>query len=772
MKYLWTKFRRDLMHLFPQFIAVFVMAMLSVTIFSGMESVWTGMDLQSQDFYEDSSLCDAWIYGNNLGNENANKVRELENVTNVTSSMSITCDVAGNKTGEHSDVNVTTVNDVSNQSPVVVTGDPFDMNSEGVWLDKTFADKNDYHVGDWIRLSYGMFPEQDYQIRGLVMSPEFIYYTASATQTMPDYEKHGYAYFGESQMEKMTGMIIYNQMRIDVKEDVDMEQLEKEIKDRLGDDFFAMQTREDFNATAQMSDEILQTKKMAIMFTCVFILLALLTMYTTMTRLVRNQTQQIGTMKAIGMTNGEIRRHYLMFGLIVPAIGAITGVFLGRVTVARVVMEVKKTTLTLPEWSLEFSWGTLIVVILIVVICMFATIWASGKILKHTPAETMRGLDEKASRNKSLKKVKSSKNYTLTWVMRDTGRNKIRYLIGVVGVLGSMMLMIAGFGMYDSINASNDFVFSSQYSYSYTGSLSAVTEEAKQMVDNDANGAAIQWMKQTSADVHKEDDKKMSSIITILDEGDYFTLEREENGEKLTLPEEGVILSHRLSEQTGLKEGDEITFNVTGVSHEFTATVKDITSVRTPQGIYLSRTSWESMGESFLPNIVMMNDDGYQNLKNCDALNELVSIDTQKDNVDELSESVYTVIKLLIIASFLLSVVILYNMGMMNYEERYREYATMKVIGYTNREIRNIVMTDCFLTLLPGWLLGIPVGFAFLRVFINVVSFDSFEWKMQLEPLHFVILSIFVILCAVIVHLVISHKANKIVMTEALKSVE
>lgn len=79
---------------------------------------------------------------------------------------------------------------------------------------------------------------------------------------------------------------------------------------------------------------------------------------------------------------------------------------------------------------------------------------------------------------------------------------------------------------------------------------------------------------------------------------------------------------------------------------------------------------------------------------------------------------------------------------MMNYDERYREYATMKVMGYTSKEIRSIVMTDCMLVSIPGWLIGIPVGFAFLKAFINVVSFDSLEWRMTLEPVHFILLSV------------------------------
>lgn len=131
-----------------------------------------------------------------------------------------------------------------------------------------------------------------------------------------------------------------------------------------------------------------------------------------------------------------------------------------------------------------------------------------------------------------------------------------------------------------------------------------------------------------------------------------------------------------------------------------------------------------------------------------------------------------TVIILLIAASFLLSAVILYNLGMMNYEERYREYATMKVIGYSKAEIRAVVLMDCMFTLIPGWIIGIPAGFGFLKLFINVVSFDSYEWRMFISPFHFILVSFFVIAFTTLIHLIICRKVNKIVMTEALRSVD
>lgn len=428
----------------------------------------------------------------------------------------------------------------------------------------------------------------------------------------------------------------------------------------------------------------------------------------------------------------------------------------------------------MPEWALQTSYGTTLAIVSIVLICALATLWAANGTLKATPAETMRGIDKRTKERKAKTgRAKPSGNYVIKWVWRDIGRNKLRYLIGVVGVTGSMMLMIAGFGMFDSINSSNDYVFTKQYSYDYMGQISVYTPRLKAAVDDAAGADRIQWLKQNSADLeYVNGDGETSAVISIIEDGPYYCFENDADGRAIALPDEGLVLTAKIARQIGAKTGDRLRFSVTGIAGSFEAEVKYIAAVRTPQGIYLSDKAWEKLGEEFMPATAVMDTEAYESLKETDYFSELTSKRVQEDNIHELSDSANTVIKLLVIASFLLSVVILYNLGIMNYEERYREYATMKVIGYTKAETTKIVLTDCMFTTIPGWLIGIPAGFGFLKLFIHVVSFDSYEWRMSMLPWHFILVSVFVMACAVLVHLVICRKVNRIVMTEALKSVD
>ncbi|MGL6200525.1 MAG: ABC transporter permease [Lachnospiraceae bacterium] len=764
MKYLTVKLRRDLLRMFPQFFAVLLMAMLSVTIFSGMEGVWNGMSQVSEQYYSDTNLSEAWVYANGISDKQLNEIQTILSVNNAEYSMSMTVDV---KDTNNTDLYLITVPDDSKIKLLHRNGTKYHADMEGIWLDENYAAAHNIHAGDSVTIS---LIEQEYEVKviGLILHSEFIYFTGSSTATMPDSASHGYAFIPEQYAEKIFGSLHYNEIRLWVKNNSDYSELKNQIKDILGDRYITFQGRDDFTSSVQTNDEIEQTKKMATMFSFVFILLALLTMYTTMSRLVRSQRIQIGTMKALGYKNRTIRLHYALYGLVIPLLGGLLGIITGRLLVSNALIEVKKTTLTLPEWIISVSWVSFAVIALIIIICILSTLLAVNHSLKGLPAETMREEDSYTNKNSNLGRTKSRLSYEWRWVFWDISRNKTRYLIAVIGVAGSMMLMIAGFGLKDSLNYSNDYVFNTQYQYDYKAVLKNYTNDISAEL-NDLSDT-LQWVQETSVDL-SADNHSLSGVLTVMDDGDYICLEAKD-GETLDLPDSGVVITNKYAELLGVNVGDTIHMEVTGISGSITVKVAEITAALTPQGVYLSRQAWESCDESFIPTSVLLDADDFNALDDTDYFKEITPIGKLKTNMDDLTESVNTVVALLIAASILLSVVILYNLGMLTFVERSREYATMKVMGYRKKELRNLILRDWFATTFPGYLLGVPIGFVFLKVYLKVVSFDSYEWLTNLTPQNFLLISIIVVSCTLCVNLYISHKVQKIVMTGALKSVE
>jgi putative ABC transport system permease protein len=451
----------------------------------------------------------------------------------------------------------------------------------------------------------------------------------------------------------------------------------------------------------------------------------------------------------------------------------LVGSIIGRFTVAKALMKVKQTTLTLPEWEVSVSAVSYCIIGAIALICTLSAILAANKGLRGMPAQTMRGEIGKGSGKvlhvspNSADTTKKS-SFEWRWVLRDISRNKIRYIVGVIGVVGSVMLMMAGLGIKNSIAHSNSYVYDIQYSYGYKAVMSSISEDIYRDIEKKAG--IHQWLEEAAVDLEYGKEKR-TGVFTVVGKGDYILFETEP-GEKINLPNEGIVITHKMASLLQVDKGDKIRFHVGGTSDYLEEIIAEIIMTPTPQGIFLSKEAWESLNGQFNPTAVLLGRDSYAAVSQTDYFKEITPIARQSENMDTMAKSVNSIIMLLIAASLLLSVIILYNLGMLNFVERCREYATMKVIGFYQREIRSIILRDLFVTLIPGLIIGIPVGYEFLKIYIEMVSFTSYEWIAYLEPAGLALIIVVVSGCSLFVNLFIGHKVKKIDMVEVLKSVD
>ena len=176
--------------------------------------------------------------------------------------------------------------------------------------------------------------------RSTVLDAENIYFVTSYSETVPDHTAHGYAYMSEKFAEKILGGISYNQIRIALSDkDISDETLQKDIKGIMDDSFLSLVRSEDKISVRQVEDEIVQIRKMAMLFSFVFILLSVLSIYTTMSRLISKQIVQIGTFKALGFYDRQIYLHYGLYGFSVAVLGSALGLLAGYSVVADLVIK-------------------------------------------------------------------------------------------------------------------------------------------------------------------------------------------------------------------------------------------------------------------------------------------------------------------------------------------------------------------------------------------------------------------------------------------------
>jgi len=773
MKYLLTKLRRDVTRLWSQFISVFLMALLCLMIFSGMEGVWNGLRIASDAYFSETNLCDVWVYGNNIDDKVFNDILTLEAVKEASRSMTVTVNAASIATGDIApDIKIITINNQETIKPKLMDGVPFSTEEKGIWLDQSFANAHGLKVGDTIKLSYSEL-NCGMVIQGLILESEFIYYTGSATETIPDASRHSYAIISEKQAEAFFQMLFYNEMRVNLNDGYSINQFEIDAKGILGDRYYGIIERENLTSVSQISKEINQMQSMAGLFSLVFILLALLTMYTTMSRLVNSQMIQIGTLKALGFSNRKIRFHYALYGFVIVLLGGLAGSVVGRLAIATSVITMKQTVLTLPQWNASVSILTYIIIVLLALICAISAILAANRSLRGMPAQTMRGVTKDEPQQVSIASTEPAdmtkkSSYKWNWVFRDISRNKIRYIMGVIGVAGSIMLMICGLGLKDSIAYSNSYVYDKQYSYDYKAVLSSLDENAYAGIESKA--VSYQWLEEAGVDIEFGDIKK-TGAFTVVGEGDFILFENM-SGEKINLPDKGIVITHKIATLLNVSKGDSIRFHIIGTSESLEGEITEILMTPTPQGIFLSKKAWLSYHKPFRPTSILLGSDSYNAISQTGYFKEMTSITKQAENMDEMANSVHSIIMLLIVASLVLSIVILYNLGMLNFIERSREYATMKVLGFFQKEIRSLIIRDWIVTLIPGVIIGVPVGYAFLNMYIKTVSFTSYEWIARLEPASLAIILVIISICSFLVNLFVGSKVKRIDMVEALKSID
>ena len=760
MKYLFIKFFRDIKKLWPQFLSVFMMAMISTTIFTGMSAVWNGMTYSTERYFEQSNLADVWVYGYGITDSDMAAVLDLSYVKHAAASAYFTAGSLIN--GTDTEIQLVTVSEktASVLSPLVQRGDVLETDGEGVWIDKDYADNHGLEKGSVLTLTYGRF-SADVTVQGVVLDAENIFYIRSAIDSVPDHVHNGYAYIGEAYAKTLFGEIPNTQLRIALTKETNQESMEKNLREIFGERLYSIKIREEMPTIWRVMDEQQQITKMALLFSAVFILLSVLTMYTTMSRLVDNQVLQIGTMKALGFSKRQISLHYALYGFLSSVTGGLLGHIVGLSVVSPIVLKVKQSTLTLPDWSTPFSAEAALLWLFIILVCTVSALMMGRKIINGVPAQTIQGIVARKESHIKIKK-RSKLPYGWLWTLRSIKLHKARFAMGVIAVSASIVLMTAGFGVQDSLKTSYNEVYDNQYTYDYAATIkTGGYQTLKELLGEES----VQYAAMSNADFSNEKDR-VSGVVTVLSDGEFVHLF--ENERALSLKESGVCMSAKLAGELGIAAGDQITLQEENSGEEKSILISHIVTAKLPQGIFVSETDWGS----FSPNTLYFADNALEIVQNSNLLSGTISIESQRENTDIMINSVRSVMIILIFAAFLLSAVVLYNLGALNFMERYKEYATMKVLGFYKKELRRIVLSDTFLTLSLGLLLGIPAAFAFLKIYIGIVSMTGMEWSPYIAPWKFVFVLTVIAAFSTGIGLSISSRIRRVNMVEAMKSAE
>ncbi len=749
------KMIRDMKEHKMQFISIFLMSFLTLMIYAGVGAEATGIQQTVDTFYEDANMADLWIYSDNIDNSSYDKIKSIDSTQDIQRQLIITttADMESDPTVK---LHFIESNNISKYMPV--DGNDIDMNDEnGIWLDKRFAQAHNLKIGDNITLNYnGLTIEKT--IRGLGYSPEYVY-EQSDESIIPDFKLQGFAY--ASYKAYPTDNIPYTTLLI--KSNDSIESYQEKIDDNVNLKNYTLMPFKDHNSVLQFQSEIDQHKMLGSMFPVIFVVVAVLTLITTMTRIVSHQRTQIGTLKAIGFSDKSLIYHYISYGFYLTVSGSILGLIIGVNTLPYLFYPSMSSFYTLPEWKSAFDVSFLYVAILLIAVSVLFTYLSTKNIVRETPAEALEAKPPKISGNSILEKTRfwEKLGFNERWNIRDIKRNKIRSLVTIVSVVGCTILLISAFGMSDGMSDLKTWQYGTINHY-----------ETQLIIDDNAT---IQQIDEVTANVNgtqvmtapievKANDIKKTVNINVYNKTSLIT-PTDEHMHQIELPHDGITLSRKTAELLGVEKGDSIQWHIYGEDKWINSTIDEINADPSNQGITVTQEKLEEFDYNFTPTMIVT--DNSVN-KSYDGISAIFTIDQLQNSWDDMMESGNLLIAILLIFALLLSVVMLYSLSLLSFTEVEIDLATLKVLGFGSSIIRRMFLTQQVFLSVIGFIIGVPLGYRVLRVMMDS-SGDTFYYPINYNPVTILLTFICVIGLTVVVNILLSRKIKEIDMVESLK---
>ena len=762
------KMRRDLMRNKTQFISIFLMSLLGMFVFVGVDAESSGAAKAANAYYEQYNLCDLWVQGAGFSDDDVRTAMKVGGVKNVEKRLALT-GTAEKYNNAYMHINFMNTNDIN--SLMLYSGQPYEDEAEGVWLEEWFARSNNIGIGDTFTMKIDSM-KIDAVVKGIVDAPDYVYFVSETDVMYPNYTKCGAAFMSSSMFPDPAN-IPYNTLLIDLRDDITDPEKVSAVKEKLENAFdrddIAVTDRNQNLSFATFDAEVKQHSAMGIMFAVVFLAIALLGIVTTMARVTANQRTQIGTMKALGFSKATITMHYVSYGFLISAAGTVAGAWIGFMTLPPWILGMFEGSYLIPDLKGAITGLDVAAIAIAIVVATIVSFLSCRKELKDPPAITLKPPAPKKIRHSGLEKSRLWLwlDFSTQWNIRDVLRNKLRSLMGIMGVMGCAMLLVCGFGCFDSINGLMDKMY---------GEL--MTAENKIMLSADADSdyaydLNIRYKGQLIEEASVEfvsDTAKKSGSATIIDRGNYIHLQNYDL-KPIKLSKSGIAITNKMATLLNVKEGDHIRWHLVGDDKWQNTRIAQVYRDPSVQGITMYRSVFEDMEYTFKPTAILTNKTVDKSLTDEDEVSSILNITDMKSSFVEMMEMMNAMVYIMVIAAVLLGVVVLYNLGVLSFVEKTREVATLKVLGFRSSKIRNILQKQNIWLTVVGIAVGLYVGWLMLYVICTTVSDTLDMYPIISTPTY--IYSIGGTFCvSVAVNFMFSKKVRTIDMVDALKGVE
>lgn len=755
------------------FLAIVCICSLGIALFSGINLYVSTVENEVLNYYERANLADYWIYKAVFSDSDLNNIRSLDNIQDAQRRKVIDVALSGSSDAIlhiHAVDETATIN-----VPELLDGNLLDgSEANALLLDSRFAEAHGFSVGD--RITAGDSKGQiEWLIKGIIRNVEYIYYAPEGL-TVPDYHKYGFAYTNASFLPD----VAFSEIILTVQKGSNLSQ--EEITDQVRETLEGSNilSRSHQTSYRKVADAMTGVKQIGLLFSIAFFLTAALVTWITVSRMMENQRQHLGTLRSLGFSKREIMARYVLFGVLITLPSMIVGWFLARYLIAQFLYGVGITYYTINATGVSaFTPHFVLSVFCVAVVTCGAAVFSCRKSLGAMPSELMRPKPPAQGHRILLERIEpfwQRLSFSGKIVTRNLFRNKARMLMGLIGIIGSTALILCGFGLMNSINGMLDKAFNETVRYNVEIKLrtSLAQEQLSDIYGMLDDAKNIDATMAFGVYLYGENGQMQNPYLVVMDEGQQSLDFRSADGNKVFLPVDGVLITPRMAQALSVGIGDKLSAErLDGTV--LALTVANIVDFPVGNEVYMGKTAFSKISDGpFLVRTLLINGQelNLDTLKNDPRISLVETKEEMRSNMLIVLEALQSFQAILIVFSGLLAFAVMMVLGRMNYYERTRELATLKVLGFYKKEMKRLVLRENIWITIFGLPFGYIVGSLLLRIILEQATTPDLEIAPMISVFGIVIGLVFILGFTMLVNHVMGRKFGSIDMVASLKSVE
>ena len=544
-------------------------------------------------------------------------------------------------------------------------------------------------------------------------------------------------------------------------------------------------TRSDLTGYTSFYESATKVDSIAAVFPIFFILIAFLMAFNTMNRMIEEERSEIGAFISLGIRKSTISFSYLLYVFIACVLGLVIGLSIGYTVIPRILYTVYAASFTIPELSTYANPYACLIIVLTTIILMSIVVFITLiKDFRLAPATILRPAAPKNGKKILLERIKLFwRHLSFSWkiTLRNLFRYKKRIFMTVLGIAGCTALLLTGFGIKDSLSDLLDIQYGEIQHYDATLVLNDDVDKDDVTKSLSLNNLTNYTTTNIASFTFKANNKNLDfTLIAFMNEdniNDYVTL-KSLDGSDLNLSDDGVIITEKMAQVLDAEVGKNISIRNSD-NELFIVKVSGICENYISNFMYMNSTYYEEIFDDTEYNSYLVNlDDSINKEKLSNNLLDtgyFGAIQYTEDNMDMFNDIIAgmnNIVYLIIAFSSFLAITVLYNLTIININERKREIATLKVLGFRDREVSSYVYRETIILTIVGIIVGIFLGFSLNTFILMIAETDEILFIKIIKPLSYVLSFIIIIVFSVIVQVITYFILKRVDMIDSLKSVE